>query len=184
MFSDPVQILRLLNLHSGMNVADFGAGTGAYTLPLAHAVAPSGRVYAVDVHKAMLDRLHQTMLTNGIHNGDVVWGDMEIRGGTRLRDGSLQAVIIANTLFQCKDKTAALREALRVLEPDGQILIVEWKDSFGGLGPAPEHIISPATLEHLLGELGYGMITVHQVGEHQYAITSKKSSSLIKSNTA
>lgn len=53
----PDLLVDTLELEDGDVVADIGAGTGYFTFRLAHAVGPSGWVYAVDVNAAVLDAL-------------------------------------------------------------------------------------------------------------------------------
>ena len=48
LFSD---FLSKIPLHEGMKVADFGSGSALMTVEVARAVAPTGRVYAVEVQK-------------------------------------------------------------------------------------------------------------------------------------
>src|ERR1035437_5381428 len=47
------EILEKLNLKPGMVVADIGSGSGVFSRPLAKAVAPNGRVIAVDIDSAL-----------------------------------------------------------------------------------------------------------------------------------
>src|SRR4030095_14907866 len=48
------KVLPLLKLKPGDKVADIGAGAGAFSLPLAKEVAPSGTVYAVAIDPRLL----------------------------------------------------------------------------------------------------------------------------------
>src|SRR5579883_2360045 len=50
-------VVQQLGLQPGMHVADIGAGTGYFAIPMARAVSPGGRVFAVDVQPEMLDLL-------------------------------------------------------------------------------------------------------------------------------
>jgi ubiquinone/menaquinone biosynthesis C-methylase UbiE len=47
--------VKCLRLKPGIIIADIGAGTGAYTIPFAKAVAPSGKALGVDIHQELLD---------------------------------------------------------------------------------------------------------------------------------
>src|SRR4051812_31097135 len=50
-------IISKLDLKPGMTVADLGAGPGVISLPLAAAVAPAGKVYAVDIDRTFIDHI-------------------------------------------------------------------------------------------------------------------------------
>ena len=69
-----------------MHVADLGAGSGHYTLAAAKKVGESGRVYAIEVQKDLLTRIKNLAQTEHINNVEVIWGDVENRGGTKLKD--------------------------------------------------------------------------------------------------
>ena len=96
-----------------MKVGDFGAGSGHYARAAAASVGSSGRVYAVDVQENVLK--HLKLNTSLAHRGTIetVWGDVERLGGTHLRDASLDAVILANTLFQLDNHFGLLGEIRR-----------------------------------------------------------------------
>lgn len=51
------QVIPELSLRSGMTVADIGAGTSYFTLPILHAAEGVAHVYAVDLQSEMLDLL-------------------------------------------------------------------------------------------------------------------------------
>jgi SAM-dependent methyltransferase len=55
----PDEIVEKMGLRDGDVVADLGAGTGYFTRRLAKAVAPSGRVYGVDIQPEMIGLLKQ-----------------------------------------------------------------------------------------------------------------------------
>jgi tRNA A58 N-methylase Trm61 len=48
------RVVEALGLRSGMRVADLGAGTGVFTVPIAKAVGDEGKVYAIDVDSGLL----------------------------------------------------------------------------------------------------------------------------------
>ena len=104
MFSDPENNIKQFALGPGMQVADFGSGSGFYSLVAARAVAPSGRVFAVDIQKSLLEKLKNGARQNKLNNVDVVWGDLEHLGGTKLRESSMDAVIVGNLFFQIENQ--------------------------------------------------------------------------------
>src|SRR3712207_894119 len=71
----PDDIIAALELASGSRVADIGAGDGFFTVRLARAVGPSGRVVAVDVQPKMLEALKQLARKEKLTNIAVIQGD-------------------------------------------------------------------------------------------------------------
>ena len=53
-WQQPDKVIRALHLQPGNIVADLGSGGGYFTFKLAQAVAPTGKVYAVDIDREMV----------------------------------------------------------------------------------------------------------------------------------
>lgn len=174
MFSDPFYNVDQLNLQSGMKVADFGSGVGFYSMALAKAVGDKGRIYAVDVQKDALNKLKKDAVSKGFLNVEVVWGDLERMGGSKLKDGSIDAVVVTNILFQIKHRDVFIEEIKRVLKTKGRVLIIDWHDSFGGLGPNIEHIISRPEAKKLFEEKGFSFERDIRAGDHHWGVIMKK----------
>ena len=141
-----------LGLREGMLVADFGTGSGHYAMEASQMVGNSGRVYAIDIQQARVKKVKNLATAEKRDNIDVLWGDIEQVGGTKLGDEAVDAVIIANDLFQVEEKNNVIIEARRILKPKGKVLVVDWLDSFGGIGPAPENIVRESEARELLLE--------------------------------
>jgi len=174
-FSDPQQIVAELPLRPDMRVADFGAGSGHYALAAARKVGGDGRVYAVDLQKELLARLKEDSIREGMTNIDVLWGDIDETGGSRLASESVDAVIIANVLFQVEHRNKVAQEAMRVLKKKGVALVVDWLDSFGGLGPQSEDVISTDTSKEIFEKNGFIFKKeVENAGDHHYGLIFTK----------
>lgn len=126
----------------GMHVADFDAGAGFFTRAAARLVGPGGVVWAVEPQRDLLPRIKNLAEAEGLRNVEVVAGDITRPGGTHLPDGAFDIVLIVNSLFAADDKAAVAEEAARVLKPGGRALVIDWQESFGGMGPHPEHVVS------------------------------------------
>lgn len=174
MFSDPDKVAAHFGLAEGSRVADFGAGSGAYTIAAAKRVGSHGKVFAVDVQKNLLDRLASTAREARLGNVEVVWGNIEKRGGSTLTDESVDCVILANILFQSDAKYTLLLEARRVLRPGGTLAIVEWSDSFGGLGPAPDRVVAPEEVKKVAAEAGLMLVKDFPAGEQHYGLLFRR----------
>ena len=150
MFSDPQRNVTQFHLVPGAQVADLGAGPGFYTIPLARVVG-GGKVHAVEVQKDMLAKLKSNVQGSHVTNVEYLWGDIERVGGTHLADGSMDTVVAANILFQVTDKAGMIKEAQRILKVGGRIFLIDWKESYGGIGPASSQVVTEAKAKELLG---------------------------------
>lgn len=153
-----------------MKVADFGAGSGAYVLAIAERLSGSGRVYAVDVQRDLLRRIKSEANARGDANVDIIWADVEVPGSTKLADASLDLVLISNLLFQVEEKARVLTEARRVVRSQGRVAVIDWTESFGGLGPHKNDVISKAETKRLAEEVGLELVKEFEAGAHHYGL--------------
>lgn len=136
-FSHPDRIVKNLHIPEGAHVADFGAGSGYFTLLVAKMVGESGRVTAIDVQKEPLQVIDTKAKDAGLHNVATVRGNLEVDGGSDLPAASQDMVFLANILFQSQQKDAIVQEARRVLKQDGQLVMIDWVPSVP-FGPGEE----------------------------------------------
>lgn len=163
-----------MKLPLSSSVADFGAGTGAYSIAAAKIVGGRGHVYAIDVNRDILARVAKEAQTAHLGNIEVVAGNAEKLGGTHLRDGSVDSVIMANVLYQATDKQGMLAEAKRLLRPGGRVFLVEWKDSYGGIGPQPADVITDFAARRMLDRAGWVYERSFGAGDHHYGLVYRK----------
>lgn len=162
-----------------MRVADFGAGSGAYTLAMAERVGAHGRVYAIDIQKDLLKRLSHEVSRAGLKNVDVLWADLETLKASKLADHSIDFVLISNLLFQTHDKIRVLREAKRIVHMKGRVAIIEWSESFGGMGPIASDVLKKNEAAKLLIEAGLELVEEFRAGAHHYGLLCKPAHSLL-----
>ncbi len=174
MFSDPVKNVEQCAILPGMEIADLGSGSGYYTIAAAKALMSSGRVYAIDAQKDLLTKLKNSATGQGLYNVEVIWGDIEKPNGTKLRDNSVDFVFLCNVLFQLESKDAIIKEVKRILRPSGRALVVDWADSFGGLGPKPDMIFGKAKAVEIFEKNGFHMDKEISAGAHHYGLIYKK----------
>ena len=167
-FANPEGNVAQLGKIEGFSVADFGAGVGAYTVAAAQKVGDNGRVYAVEVQKDLLSKIKNTAMSMELTNVEVLWGDVERLGATKLADNSMDVVIAANVLFQIEDREGFVTEVKRVLKPKGKILFVDWRDSYGGIGPQPEMIVRPDSARAYFENNGFTFVSQIETGEQHY----------------
>jgi ubiquinone/menaquinone biosynthesis C-methylase UbiE len=169
-FLDPKHALLQMALKDGMHVADLGAGSGHYARIAAHAVGKGGKVHAIDIQSDVLRRLQREALDLGLYNLHTIWGDIEVHEGTELGHNSMDAAILSNTLFQLRDKEQAIEEIKRIVRPGGRVLVIDWTDSHGGLGPHPDFVITEENTRSLFNDAGFSILKSYEGGPHHYSL--------------
>lgn len=174
-FADPKKTLERFHLGEGMRVAELGAGTGAWSIAAAQLVGESGRVIAIDIQKDLVSKASHNAQDAGV-SIEVLWGDLEKLGGSKIADAAVDSVIIANTLFQIQKKEVFAQEAARILRKGGKVLLIDWSESFGGLGPQSQHIVPQFTAEKIFTEAGFSLEETIPAGDHHYGLVFRKTS--------
>lgn len=176
-FLNPTKTLLAAKVREGERVADFGAGSGFFTRAAARLVGGKGLVWAVDAHQDMLPRIKKLSLEEGLHNVEVVHGNLERAGGSHLPKDNFDLVIISNILFAVEHKDLVVKEARRILRKGGRVLVIDWSDSFGGMGPHKDMIVSVDHAKTLL-ELGdFTFLNDIPAGSHHWGVLAKKNAS-------
>jgi ubiquinone/menaquinone biosynthesis C-methylase UbiE len=177
MIDDPKRVVKDFMVREGSTVADLGVGYGHYAYALSEAVGEQGKVFAVDIQKNLLERLKKESDEKGIKNIEIIWGDVEIVGGTKLRADSVDAGIIVNVLFQVESKAGLVREAGRILKVGGKLLVLDWTESFGSLGPQPNMVVDAETARRVFETGQFEFQKNINAGEHHYGMVFVKKSS-------
>ncbi|KKW45579.1 hypothetical protein A3C21_02050 [Candidatus Kaiserbacteria bacterium RIFCSPHIGHO2_02_FULL_59_21] len=178
-FAHPRRNIGALGLQNGMRVADFGAGSGAYTLAIAERLEGSGRVYAIDVQRDLLRRIANEAARRGYANVEVIWADLETPRASKLADGSIDLVLVSNLLFQVPDKLPILREARRIVKPSGNVVVIDWSDPAlsekvgDRLGPQKEDIVPEAQVLSFGERAGLGLAREFPAGARHYGLILK-----------
>jgi len=105
-------------------VADLGCGPGYYTLALAEAIGPEGRVYAVDSNEKAIQELEKKANKQSLHNIEAhasSASDLNF-----IRDRSVDFILACGLLCTMapKQHESAVNEMRRVLKAKGQMYLV------------------------------------------------------------
>jgi predicted methyltransferase len=152
-------IFQAMDVRAGAAVADIGAGDGFFTIRLATAVGPSGRVFAVDIAESQLDRLRRRLGEEPHENVTVVKGTSV---DPRLPDAGLDAALIINAYHEMTEHQAMLAAIRSALKPTGRLVIVEPISEKRRAAARPEqlreHEIGPEFALHDVRAAGFRII--------------------------
>lgn len=167
----PDEVVRRLELRAGEVVADIGAGTGYFSVPIAGALGAGGRVYAVDAQQEMLDLLRAKLAQTSTQNVEPVLAE---GAQTRLADSCCDLAFYANVWHEFPDRAAVLREAQRILKANGRIAILDWRpDVVPEHGPPLEHRLTASGAHDELISAGFADVTTGEVGTYSWLVQAR-----------
>jgi len=173
-FVMPDIVTTHFHLNEGDVVADFGAGSGFFLKPLAAAVGETGRVFACEIQKPLVETLGEQARVQNLTNIHPLWCDLEEENGIKIGDGELDSAILVNTLFMIDDKQVAITEMGRTVRKGGKFFVVDWTESFAGIGPQPGSVITAEAAKDLLESNGFVFERDFPTGEHHYGLAFRK----------
>jgi len=152
-------------------VAEIGSGPGYFTLRLARAVGPSGRVYAVDPEPAMLDALRARLRRDGVRNVTPILG---LPDDPLLPSGACRLALIVNAYHHFADGPALLRRLARSLHPRGRVVNIDWDARETPVGPPLERRVAPETFLRAARSAGLTLLGARDLLPHQYFLVLRR----------
>jgi ubiquinone/menaquinone biosynthesis C-methylase UbiE len=126
---DHVNLIQPAGLEPSGSWADFGAGSGAFTLALREVLGPATKIHAVDKDKSSLEQLKRSYQTRfgNIDNLQIQAGDFSCA----IELPPLDGIIAANSLHYFKDRVEVLEHIKSFLKPNGKLIVIEYNVDSG-----------------------------------------------------
>jgi len=118
------EILDVLQLKKGTDVADIGAGTGFFSRMMAHKVGQRGKVYAVDIAENFIEHIAELSEKEGLKNIEAI---VCTERSVKLPENSIDVAFICDVYHHFEypfDSMASLNKAMR---PGGRLVIVDFE---------------------------------------------------------
>ncbi len=148
------QVIRLLDIKPGANIADIGAGSGYTTVRLSPVVGPEGRIIAQDITPSYLKGLAKRVKALKLNNITVSLGEPH---DPRLPVGAADLALLIHMYHEISDPYAFLHNLAPALKAGGRVGIIDArKDILQHGTPLP-------LLQCELSAAGYREIAVHSL---------------------
>ncbi|HEY7445864.1 MAG TPA: methyltransferase domain-containing protein [Vicinamibacterales bacterium] len=146
------QVIARLGLKPGQVVADLGAGTGVFSVPLAKAVAPGGKVYAVEVDKGYFADITDKAKDARVTNVQTVLGEF---GDPKLPAADVDVAFFHDVLHHIDDRAGYLKNVARYVKPSGRIVVIDLKPEQSPHKDQPNLVVSEEQVTAWMAAAGF-----------------------------
>jgi ubiquinone/menaquinone biosynthesis C-methylase UbiE len=146
------EILARLRLKPGDIVADLGAGTGVFSVPLSKAVSPAGKVYAVEIEQGLVDYINRKI------RDQRVTGVMPVLGkftDPNLPTKDVDLAFFHDVLHHVQDRAQYLKHLAPYLKTTGRIAVIELDPVTGSHRKEPELQLTKEQVKTLMAAVGF-----------------------------
>jgi ubiquinone/menaquinone biosynthesis C-methylase UbiE len=116
------EVVAALKVKAGQVIADIGAGSGQFSLPLARAVRPGGTLYAVDIDKELIEYVETQATEQGMVNVKPILGGLT----DPLLPVDVDLAFINDVLHHIEDRAGYLSTLSLYLKPGGRVAIIDF----------------------------------------------------------
>jgi ubiquinone/menaquinone biosynthesis C-methylase UbiE len=162
----PEEVLGKLALKAGDSVADIGSGSGYFTVRFARAVGPSGKVYAVDIDRNMLEFVERRRKEEHLQNIQTVLADPHDPKLPVSRRVDL--VFICDTLHHISDRAKYYPLLARALKPGGRLVNLDFQKEPLPVGPPMEMKIARQEVIKEVEAAGFHLVREFDFLKYQY----------------
>ena len=166
---DTATFFQELDLKEDITFLDVACGRGAYTLAVADIIGNNGQIYAVDLWEEGIGILSEEAASKGIQNITTFVSD--VAQHIPIEDDCVDACLMATVLHDLvadKIDQQTLKEIVRVMKPEGTLVIVEFFKKQGPPGPPKPVRLSPEEVDQMLTVHGFQQERYAEIGPDNY----------------
>ncbi len=171
-WQDTNEIMERLHIKAGEIVADIGAGSGYFTIPLARRVGGKGMVFAEEIQIEMVNYISKKTDELGMKNIRVIFGKKD---DPSLLDNFFNLVFLANTYHELEAPFSMLKNISKDLKYNGRLAIIDWNPAKKApFGPPIEENVPEYTVIKEVESVGFELIEKHNFMPYHYFLVFKK----------
>jgi ubiquinone/menaquinone biosynthesis C-methylase UbiE len=161
------EAVAALKLHPGSVVADIGAGSGVFTLPLAKAVAGTGKVYAVDIEQGLVNHIAQKAKEEKATNVQAVLGQFT---DPNLPGRDVDLAFIYDVLHHVENRAEYIRNLAPYLKRTGRIAVIDFHPELGPHKNDPKLQITRDQTKAWMAAIGFKPVAEHRLYEDKWFV--------------
>lgn len=163
-------LLDNLPLEADDVVADLGAGTGYFSLPMARRV-PAGRVLAVDIQPEMLEIVSRRAQAAGLANVEPVLASETDPG---LPPGQVDLVLMVDAYHEFSHPREVMTGIVRGLKPGGRVVLIEYRAEDPAVPILELHKMSEAQARREMEAVGLEWVQTRDILPQQHFLVFRK----------
>jgi ubiquinone/menaquinone biosynthesis C-methylase UbiE len=163
-YQKPHEVMEALGVKEGEVIADIGAGSGYFTVRLAHHVGATGRIYAVDISPDMIRHLHTRVRDMGLVNVSPILAPAD----DPLLPQQVDRFMIVDVWHHVENQAGYLARIREKLKPGGQVIMIDFHKRDLPVGPPPAMKIAREDLIRQMEAHGFRVAREHTFLPYQY----------------
>lgn len=166
-------LLANLPLTPDSVVADIGAGTGYFSLPIAGRV-PAGKVLAVDIQPEMLAIVARRARAAGLTNVEPV---QATETDPRLPAGTVDVVLMVDAYHEFSHPWEVMQGVVRGLKPGGRVVLIEYRAEDPEVPILPLHKMTETQARREMKAVGLEWVETRDFLPQQHYMVFRKPAS-------
>ena len=118
------RLADIAGVHRGDTVAEIGAGTGRFSIAMAHAVGLAGKVYSTELNADRRRAIRDRVTAAGLRNVTVVEAAAD---ATNLPDACCDVVFLRNVYHHIQEPERFAASVARAVKPGGIVIVIDFE---------------------------------------------------------
>lgn len=161
------EVVTALQLKPGNVVADIGAGSGVFTLPLSKAVSTAGKVYAVDIEQGLVDHIAKKAKEQNATNVRPVLGKFT---EPNLPGRDVDLAFIYDVLHHIENRSEYLQNLAPYLKKSGRIAVIDFHPELGPHKDNPALQITKEETKAWMAAIGFKPVAEHRLYDDKWYV--------------